>query len=136
MPQELHIDQAGIQSISDRDQVAVVVKAVVRATASWGLSATESSALFGVPDVTWIRMTSSTFDGSLDQDKVTRASLIIEIYKGIRILFNGHLTTGWLTLANKGEPYNGRRPVDLMISGGIPAMAAVRQHIDALRGGL
>ncbi len=133
MAQELLIDQARIQPISDRDQVAVIVKAVVRATASWGLSASESSALFDVPAATWGRMKSSTFNGSLDRDKVARASLIIGIYEGIRLLFNGPLTTDWPTLANKGEPYYGRRPLDLMIAGGIPAMTAVRQHIDALR---
>jgi hypothetical protein len=136
MAQELHLDEAGIQPISDRDQVAAVVKAVVRATASWGLSASESSALFDVPVATWNRMKSSTFNGGLDRDKVTRASLIIGIYKGIRLLFNGPLTTDWPTLPNRGEPYGGRRPVDLMIAGGIPAMSGVRQHIDALRGGL
>ena len=82
------------------------------------------------------RMKQDAFKGRLDRDKVTRASLIIGIFKGLRLLFNGPLTTEWPTLANKGAPYNGRRPVDMMIAGGIPAMAAVRQHIDALRGGL
>jgi hypothetical protein len=133
MAQELHIDQDGIQPISDRHQVAVVVEAVVRATASWGLSASESAALIDVPASTWSLMKSSTFAGDLDRDKVTRASLIIGIHNDICLLFQGPLTTTWPTLTNRGELFGGRRPVDLMISGGIPAMVSVRQHIDALR---
>ena len=129
-------DGAGIRPVSDKDRVAVIVKAVVRAMDAWGLSSAEAAALFDVPQATWNRMKSATFNGSLDRDKVTRASLIIGIYKSLRLLFNGPLTHGWPTMPNRGTPYDGRRPVDVMIVGGIPAMSAVRQHINALRGGL
>jgi hypothetical protein len=126
----------GVQPVSDRDEVAAIVKAVVRAADAWGLTTAEAAALFDVPTATWNRMKSATFNGSLDRDKVTRASLIIGLYKGLRLLFNGPLTHGWPTLPNRGDPYEGRRPVDVMIAGGIPAMSGVRQHIDALRGGV
>ena len=132
----MHIADSGIQPLSDRDKVATLVKAVVRATTSWGLTGAQSAALFDVPPATWARMKSATFNGPLDRDKVTRASLIIGIYKGLRLLFNGPLTTGWPTLPNKGPLYEGRRPIDLMIAQGIPGMAGVRQHVDAMRGGL
>jgi|TARA_R100000501_G_scaffold14778_1_gene26819 hypothetical protein len=132
----LDLEKPGIDPIADREQVSIIVKAVVRATQQWDLSGQEAAALFDVPQATWDRMKQDTFKGRLDRDKVTRASLIIGIFKGLRLLFNGPLTTGWPTLANKGAPYNGRRPVDMMIAGGIPAMAAVRQHLDALRGGV
>jgi len=130
------IQKDGVHPVSERDEVAAIVKAVVRATQHWDLSSSESAALFDVPPATWARMKSATFHGSLDRDKVTRASLIIGIYKSLRLLFNGPLTYGWPTLPNKGEPYAGRRPIDVMISGGIPAMVSVRQHLDALRGGV
>lgn len=125
-----------IQPLTDRDQIAVVVRAVVRATEAWGLTNAEAAALFDVAPATWARMRSGTFNGTLDRDKVTRASLIVGLYKGLRLLFNGPLAIGWPALANRGEPYDGRRPVDVMIAGGIPAIAMVRQHVDALRGGL
>jgi hypothetical protein len=129
-------DDTGIQPVTRRDEVTAIVRAVVRATASWNLSNAEAAALFDVAPATWARMKASNFNGMLDRDKVTRASLIVGLYKGLRLLFNGPLTEGWPTLPNRGEPYDGRRPLDLMIQGGIPAMAGVRQHIDALRGGL
>nr|WP_306112381.1 hypothetical protein [Roseovarius sp. MMSF_3448] len=40
-------------------------------------------------------MKAGTYKGILDQDKVTRASLLIGLYKGLRLLFNGPLTFGW-----------------------------------------
>ena len=32
--------------------------------------------------------------------------------------------------------YAGRRPLEVMIEGGIPSLLLVRRHVDALRGGL
>lgn len=125
-----------IQPVTDRDEVSTIVKAIVRVSAAWDLTGAQAAALFDVPVATWDRMKTDTFKGRLDRDKVTRASLIIGIFKGLRLLFNGPLTYGWPTLPNRGEPYAGQRPIDVMIAGGIPAMLAVRQHIDALRGGL
>lgn len=132
----IDLQRPAIEPISDGDKVSTIVKAVVRAVQAWDLTGAEAAALFDVPQATWDRMKQDTFKGRLDRDKVTRASLIIGIFKGLRLLFNGPLETQWPVLANRGAPFNGRRPVDMMIAGGIPAMAATRQHIDALRGGI
>lgn len=130
------IERPQVTPIADREKVSVIVKAVVRATQQWRLTGNEAAALFDVPRATWDRMKQDAFKGRLDRDKVTRASLIIGIFKGLRLLFNGPLTTEWLSLPNNGAPYDGKRPIDMMIAGGIPAMTAVRQHIGALRGGV
>ncbi|MBL0371026.1 hypothetical protein JJB09_03205 [Rhizobium sp. KVB221] len=81
-------------------------------------------------------MKAGQFRGTLDSDKLMRASLIIGIFKGLRLLFNGPLEYGWPKTPNKGLPYSGRMPLAYMIEGGIPAMMKVRNHIDALRGGM
>lgn len=128
--------QAVINPLSDEDKVAAVVKAVVRTAEMWNLTNAEASAIFDVSTATWSRMKSGAFHGSLDRDKITRASLIIGIFKGLRLLFNGPLTMAWPTLENNGVGFDGRRPVDIMKDGGIPAMLQMRKHIDALRGGL
>lgn len=135
MDAAIQIERPAIAPIADREHVSVIIRAVVRATQQWGLTGPEAAALFDVPQATWDRMKQDAFKGRLDRDKVTRASLIVGIYKSLRILFNGPLTSQWPTLPNRGAPFDGRRPVDAMIAGGIPAMAMVRQHLDALRGG-
>jgi hypothetical protein len=129
-------EQAVVQPVAEGDKIAAIVKAVVRAADAWGLSNAEAAALFDVPSATWGRMKVGTYKGMLDQDKVTRASLLIGLYKGLRLLFNGPLTYGWPKTANAGPGFNGKSPVQIMCEGGIPAMMKVRQHIDALRGGM
>ena len=121
--------------LAESHEIATVLRAVIRAAEAWHLTNQEAADLLGVPLATWNRMKSDAFRGRLDQDKVTRASLIIGIFKGLRVLFNGPLTHGWPKAANSGPGFNGRSPLRVMIDGGIPAMIAVRRHIDALRGG-
>lgn len=129
-------EAVGLAPMTERAQIATVVKAVVRTAEAWGLSNAEAAALFDVPPATWSRMKADAYKGNLDQDKVTRASLMIGLFKGLRLLFNGPLTYGWPKTENTGPDFAGKRPIDVMIAGGIPAMMRVRQHVDALRGGV
>jgi hypothetical protein len=122
--------------LHDKAKIAALVKAVVRTAEHWTLTNAEAAALFDVPTATWSRMKAGTYNGTLDQDKVTRASLMIGLYKGLRLLFNGPLTYGWPKAPNAGPEFLSASPVAVMIAGGIPAMMRVRQHVDALRGGM
>ena len=116
-------------------ETATIVKAVTRAAEFWQLRNADAAALFDVPLATWNRMKSGQFRGALDRDKLMRASQIVGIFKGLRLLFNGPLEHGWPGAVNAGPLYQGRSPVAFMIEGGIPAMMRVRDHVDALRGG-
>ncbi len=128
--------QQAVSAQIDHEKIAAVIKAVVRIADAWGLTNAETAALFDVPSATWSRMKAGAFKGKLDQDKMTRASLIIGLFKGLRLLFNGPLTYGWPKTKNTGPGFDGRSPVGVMIDGGIPAMMDVRRHVDALRGGV
>ncbi len=103
----------------------------------WRLSSGEASRLLGdVSERTWFRMKKGEWKGALSQDVLTRASFLIGIYKGLHLLFSDPLADEWISLPNDGPLFRGQRPVDVMLSGGIPVMLDVRRHIDALRGGL
>lgn len=134
MPASQNLPLATEAEIGDR--TATIVKAVVRASQFWGLTNKEAADLFDVPIATWGRMKAGTFSGRLDQDKLTRASLIVGIFKALRILFNQEMVHGWPKAANTGPMFQGRSPVALMIEGGIPAMLRTRRYLDGLRGGL
>ncbi|MEL7133023.1 MAG: antitoxin Xre-like helix-turn-helix domain-containing protein, partial [Pseudomonadota bacterium] len=69
-------DQGIVHPVAEADKIAAIVKAVVRAAEAWGLSNAEAATLFDVPSATWSRMKAGTYKGVLDQDKVTRASLL------------------------------------------------------------
>jgi len=113
------------------------IEGVMRLAEIWRLTGAEARALLGdVPERTWFRMKNGTWKGALSQDTLTRVSLLVGIFKGLRLLFSEPLCDEWVRLPNRGPLYGGRRPLDAMIEGGIPTMLAVRRHIDALRGGL
>lgn len=130
------IEPQAIVPLSDPERISAVVKALVRVADAWSLTNAEAASLFDVPTATWSRMKAGQFKGNLDQDKMMRASLLIGIFKGLRLLFNGPLENGWPKQPNNGAMFAGDAPVSKMICGGIPAMMAVRRHIDALRGGV
>jgi len=113
------------------------VEGVVRLAEIWRLTSAETCALLGdVSERTWFRMKKGEWSGALSQDTLTRVSVLVGIFKGLRLLFSEPLCDEWVRLPNKGPLYGGRRPLDAMIEGGIPKMLEVRRHIDALRGGL
>jgi hypothetical protein len=113
------------------------VDGVVRLAEIWRLTTVDVSALLGdLSERTWFRMKNGEWSGTLSQDALTRVSVLIGIFKGLRLLFSEPLSDEWVRLLNKGPLYGGRRPLDAMIEGGIPKMLEVRRHIDALRGGL
>jgi len=71
----------------------------------------------------------------LDQDKLTRISLLIGIFKALNILYSRKLADAWINLANSNPMFAGEAPLDYLIQGGVPALMRVRQLLDARRGG-
>jgi hypothetical protein len=72
---------------------------------------------------------------TLDQDKLTRISLLLGIFKALNILYSKKLADAWVQLPNSNPMFGGESPLILMIKGGVPAMIRVRQLVDARRGG-
>lgn len=71
----------------------------------------------------------------LDQDKLTRISLLVGIFKALNILYSRKLADSWVSLANSNPMFEGETPLNYMIKGGVPALVRVRQLLDARRGG-
>ena len=72
---------------------------------------------------------------TLDQDKLTRISLLLGIFRALNILYSRKLADAWITLPNANPMFKGEPPLDYMIKGGVPAFVRVRQLLDARRGG-
>jgi len=71
----------------------------------------------------------------LDQDRLTRISLLIGIFKDLNILYRKKLADRWIHMPNTNPMFGGEMPLAYMIKGGMPAMLRVRQLLDARRGG-
>jgi hypothetical protein len=73
--------------------------------------------------------------GTLDQDRLTRISILTGIFKALNILYSKKLADRWVQLPNENPMFEGEAPLAYMIKGGQPAMLRVRQLLDSRRGG-
>jgi hypothetical protein len=72
---------------------------------------------------------------TLDQDKLTRISLLVGVFRALNILYSRKLADAWVNLPNTNPMFEGEAPVTYMIKGGVPALVRIRQLLDARRGG-
>lgn len=72
---------------------------------------------------------------TLDQDKLTRISLVVGIFRALNILYDRPLADAWVTQPNANPMFGGDAPIAYMIRGGVPALTRVRQLLDVRRGG-
>ena len=90
--------------------------------------------LGGISDRTWQRWKRQPDSHVLDQDQLTRASLIIGIHRALRTLYSKAYADAWPTIDDEFPLFDGRSPVRAMSLGGIPVMHATRQLLDGWRG--
>jgi hypothetical protein len=112
------------------------LKAIKSLAAAWRLTGNDAAALVGVSPSTWDRISAAGWKQTLTQDQLTRISALVGIFKGLHLLFADDMADRWPQLANSGPLFQNLTPIAAMQQGGIPLMLDVRQHIDALRGGL
>ena len=74
-------------------------------------------------------------DRVLDADRLTRISYLVGIFKALNILHSRPLADAWMQLPNAHVIFAGARPLDYLMSGGLPAMQLVRRLLDARRAG-
>lgn len=115
---------------------AVGLKAFSRIADRWSLSGREAADLADMSDSTWKRARKPEFAGDLTRDQLLRLSAIIGLYKSLELYFDPPLSQAWVKLANSGPEFDGKRPIDAMIAGGLPKILRVRGYVDALRGGV
>lgn len=111
------------------------VKGILRIAAHWQLRDDDTRALLGGLSNGSFYNLKSQPSKMLDEDQLTRASLLIGIYKALNILYGPKLADAWISLANTNPMFGGNSPLNYMRKGGIPAFVRVRQLLDARRGG-
>jgi Protein of unknown function (DUF2384) len=110
-------------------------KGFLRIVERWGLKDPEARQLLGGMSTgsyySWKKQPKRV----LDQDDLTRISLLVGIFKALNILYSERLADAWVTLPNKNPMFRGASPLAYMIQRGQPGMVHVRQLLDARRGG-
>jgi hypothetical protein len=103
--------------------------------AEWALTGEQQRVLLGgVPASTFHKWKGGSV-GTLSFDQLERVSLVLGVYKGLRLLFaDDSGGVRWRKAANGDRPFGGRAPLDRMLRGSIDDLYAVRRYIDGWRG--
>ena len=73
--------------------------------------------------------------GTPSRDQLERLSLLLGVYKALRLLFSDDATgVRWLKARNTDPDFSGQAPIDRMLHGSIEDLAAVRRYLDGWRG--
>jgi hypothetical protein len=111
------------------------VKAFLRIAGLWGLRDEDARQLLGGISNGAYYQLKKEGSKTLDQDRLTRISLLTGIFKALNILYSQRLADHWMLLPNTNPMFQGDTPLAYLIKGGMPAMLRVRQLLDARRGG-
>jgi hypothetical protein len=111
------------------------IRGLLGIAARWKLRDEDTRALLGGMSSGSFYALKNRAAKSLDEDQLTRISLLIGIYKALNILYSRKLADSWMTLPNTNAMFGGDSPLEYVKRGGIPALLRIRQLLDARRGG-
>jgi len=122
---------------SAADMSAAGLRAFFNSARDWDLSAEEQITLLGSPGrSTFFKWKNAPQTARLARDTLERLSLLLGIYKALQILLpQPAAADAWVKRPNSAPPIGGRRALDRMLAGNISDLVAVRQYLDAMRGG-
>ncbi len=93
--------------------------------------------LLGAPArSTFFKWKSVPAEARLSRDTLKRLSYLPGIYKALQILLpEPARADGWLRKPNQASVFGGRSALERMLGGNVGDLLAVRQYLDAMRGG-
>lgn len=111
------------------------IKAFLSITEKWGVKDEDARHLLGgISSGSFYALKKDPARRALDQDAMTRISLLIGIFKALNILHSPRLADAWMTLSNSNPIFRGSTPLTYILRLGQPGMMEVRQLLDARRG--
>lgn len=122
---------------SSRDLSAAGLRAFFNIARDWGLSTDEQMVLLGAPGrSTFFKWKSAPETVDLKRDTLERLSYLLGIYKALQILLPAAAAAdAWVKKPNSAPLFGGRSALDRMLGGNVADLIAVRQYLDARRGG-
>ncbi len=102
----------------------------------WGVSETEMAALLGLSSDVYREWAATPSQADLTAEQLERASNLLGIYRSLALLLpQVDHQQGWLNHVIDNPPFNGLSPMQLMHRGGLGALSALRDYLDAQRQG-
>lgn len=116
---------------------AAGLRAFFNIARDWGLSGDEQMVLLGSPGrSTFFKWKSAPETAELKRDTLERLSYLLGIYKALQILLpDAAAADAWVKKPNIAPLFGGKSALDRMLGGNVGDLLAVRQYLDARRGG-
>ena len=122
---------------SSRDLSAAGLRAFFNIARDWGLNTDEQMVLLGAPGrSTFFKWKAAPEAADLKRDTLERVSYLLGIYKALQILLpDASAADAWVTKPNAASLFGGKSALERMLGGNVADLLAVRQYLDARRGG-
>jgi len=122
---------------SSRDLSAAGLRAFFNIARDWTLTTDEQMVLLGAPGrSTFFKWKSAPETADLKRDTLERLSYLLGIYKALQILLPAaSAADAWVKKPNSAPLFGGKSALDRMLGGNVADLVAVRQYLDARRGG-
>lgn len=122
---------------SSRDLSAAGLRAFFNIARDWGLSTDEQMVLLGSPGrSTFFKWKSAPEAADLKRDTLERLSYLLGIYKALQVLLPATAAAdAWIKKPNDAPLFAGQSALARMLGGNVADLIAVRQYLDARRGG-
>ena len=122
---------------SSRDLSAAGLRAFFNIARDWNLNTDEQMVLLGAPGrSTFFKWKSAPETADLKRDTLERLSYLLGIYKALQVLLPApSAADGWIKKPNDAPLFAGKSALARMLGGNVADLVAVRQYLDARRGG-
>lgn len=123
--------------VSSRAMSAAGLRAFFNIAQDWKLNADEQMTLLGKPGrSTFFKWKSAPETADLKRDTLERLSYILGVYKALQVLLPDARAAGdWVKKPNTAPLFGGKSALQRMLGGNVGDLLAVRQYLDARRGG-
>lgn len=130
-------DPSGAATPPVAEMSAAGLRAFFNIARDWDISIEEQIVLLGSPGrSTFFKWKAAPESARLSRDTLERLSLLLGIYKALQILLpQPESADAWVKRQNSAPPFGGARALDRMLAGNVSDLVAVRQYLDAMRGG-
>jgi len=122
---------------SSRDLSAAGLRAFFNIARDWNLNTDEQMVLLGAPGrSTFFKWKSAPEAADLKHDTLERLSYLLGIYKALQVLLPATASAdAWIKKPNDAPLFAGQSALARMLGGNVADLVAVRQYLDARRGG-
>lgn len=104
---------------------------------AWKLDAAQAQKLLGVRRSTFFDWKAGRPPARLDAATLERLSYVFGIWSALQVLLPvPERADAWLRRPNTAAPFGGGTALDRMLGGQVADLFVVRQHLDAVRGGV